>query len=37
MLTIKRSVGVAPEVNPRNTLPVGEEACNQGIHPGFKT
>ena len=37
MLAIKRSAGVASEVNLRNSLYVGEEAHEQGIHPGFET
>ena len=37
MLAIKRSAGVAPEINLRNPLHVGYKACKQGIHPGFET
>ena len=33
MLVLKRSAGVAPEVNP---LHAGDE-CKKGIHHGFKT
>ena len=36
MLTVKRSAGVAPEVNLRNPLHVGEEACKPGINLGFE-
>ena len=36
ILATKRSVGVAPEVNLRNSLFTGDEACKQGIHPGFE-
>ena len=31
MLAIKRSAGVALEVNLRNPLHIGEKACNQGL------
>ena len=37
MLAIKRSAGVAPEVNLRNLLRTGEEACKRGIHYDFET
>ena len=37
MVTIKLSVGVAPEVNLWNPLYEGEEAHKQKIHPGFET
>ena len=37
MLAIRRSAGVAPEVNLRNPLQSGEETHKQGIHPGFET
>ena len=37
MLAIKRSAGVAPEVNLRNPWNAGGEAHKQGIHPGFET
>ena len=37
MLTSIQSAGVAPEVNLRNSLYAGEEACKRGIHPGFET
>ena len=33
---IKRSPGVAPEVNLRNPLHAGDEAGKQEIHPGFE-
>ena len=36
MLAIKRSAGVAPEVNLRISLHAGKEASKQGIHPGLK-
>ena len=36
ILATKRSAGVAPEVNLRNSLFTGDEACKQGIHPVFK-
>ena len=35
MLVIKRSAGVALEMNLRNPSHVGQEARKQGIHPGF--
>ena len=37
MLAIKRSAGVAPEVNVRTPLHAGEKACKPGIHPAFET
>ena len=37
MLAIKRSGGVAPEVNLRNPLDTGKKAHQRGIHPGFET
>ena len=37
MLAVKRSAGVAPEVNLRNPLCAVKIACKWGIHPGFKT
>ena len=37
MLTIRRSVGVAPEMNPRNLLHTGNESGKQEIHLGFET
>ena len=37
MVAIKRSAGVAPEVNLWNLLHEGEEAHKQRIHPGFET
>ena len=37
MLAVKRSVGVAPEVNLRNPLQAGEKAWQQGIHPAIET
>ena len=37
MLTSIQSVGVAPEVNLRNSLHAGDKAHKQGIHPGFET
>ena len=37
MLTIKRSAGVAPEVNLWNPLHEGEEAHKQRMHPEFET
>ena len=37
MLTSIQSAGVAPEVNLRNSLHVGNKAHKQGIHPGFET
>ena len=37
MLAIKRSAGVAPEVNLRNPLCTGQTAHKQGIHSGFET
>ena len=36
MLAIKRSAGVAPEVNLRISLHAGKEASKQEIHPGFE-
>ena len=37
MQAAKMSAGVAPEVNLRNMLHIGDKACKQGIHPGFET
>ena len=37
MLTSIQSVGVAPEVNLRNSLHTGHKAHKRGIHPGFET
>ena len=37
MLAIKRSTGVAPEVNLRNQLHAGDNTRYQGLHPGFET
>ena len=37
MLPAKRSAGIASEVNARNPLHTGDEACKQGIHTGFET
>ena len=34
---VKRSAGVALEVNLRNPLHAGDEAHKWGIHPGFET
>ena len=34
---VKRSAGVTLEMNLRNPLPGGEEACNRVIHNGFET
>ena len=36
MLAAKRSAGVAPEVNLRNPLHIGEEVRKQGIHLALK-
>ena len=36
MLAASRSTGVTPEVNLRNTLPVGNEAYNRGIFLALK-
>ena len=36
-LAAKRSGGVTPEVNLRNSLHTGDKACKWGIHPGFET
>ena len=36
-MAVKRSAGVAPEVNLRNPLHAGEEARKPAIHPGFET
>ena len=36
MLAVKRLAGVAPEVNLRNPLYAGHEACKPGINPGFE-
>ena len=37
MLTSIQSVGVAPEVNLRNSLHAGNKACKRRIHSGFET
>ena len=37
MLAISRSTGVTLEVNLRNPLYAGKEACGWGMHPGFQT
>ena len=37
MLAAKRSAGVAPEMNLRNSLHAGDKARKRGIHPGFET
>ena len=34
LLAAKRSVGVKPEVNPRNSFHAGNKAYNNGIHSG---
>ena len=36
-LPVNRSAVVVPEVNLKNPLYTGAEACKWGIHPGFKT
>ena len=36
MLAPKRSTGVTPEIIGRNPLYAGNEACKQGIYPGFE-
>ena len=36
MLVTKRLADVTLEVNLRNPLHTDEEACEQGIHPGFE-
>ena len=36
VLAIKGPTGVTLEVNLRNSLHTGEEACKGGIHPGFE-
>ena len=36
MLATKRSVGVGLDINLRNQLHTGDEACKQGIQPGLK-
>ena len=36
-LAAKRSAGVAPEVNVKNSLGVDDKGCRQGNHPGFET
>ena len=33
---VKRSAGVAPEVNLRNPFHACDEACKQGIHPSLE-
>ena len=37
ILAVKKSVGVAPEVNLRNLLNTVNKVCEQGIHPDFET
>ena len=37
MPAVKRSAGVAPEVNLRNPLHAGDEACKEEMYPGFET
>ena len=37
MLVVKRSAGVAPEVNLRNSLHAGKKAHKPLFHPGFET
>ena len=37
MLATKRSAGVTPEVNLRNSLHAGDKACKRGIRPVFET
>ena len=37
MLAIKRTAGVTPEVNLRNSLHECNKACKQGIRPDFET
>ena len=37
MLTTRRSAGIIPEVNLRNLLHIGDQACKQEIQPGFNT
>ena len=37
MLAVKRSAGVAPEVNLRNPLYARDKAHKQRTHPGFET
>ena len=37
MRAIKRSLGIAPEVNPRNPLHTVMEAGKNAIHPVFET
>ena len=37
MLAVKRSAGVTPEVNLRNTLHTDEKAHKWGIHSDFET
>ena len=37
MLAIKRSAGVAPEMNLGNPLRTGDNAWNQETHSGFET
>ena len=37
VVTVKRSAGVAPEVNMRNSLHVDDEACKRRVHhPGLE-
>ena len=37
MLANKRSVGVTPELNLKNSLHIKDETNRQGIHPGLET
>ena len=37
MVAIKRSAGVAPEMNLRNLLHQVRKHTSEGIHPGFET
>ena len=37
MLGVKRSAGVASEVNLRKPLQAGDKVHKQGIYPGFET
>ena len=37
MLAVKKSVAVAPEMNPRNPLHAGDKAHKQEIHPESET
>ena len=36
MLAIKRSAGVTPELNVRNPVHAGNEACKWLVNPGFE-